>query len=112
MELALVLPVIVVLVLAGIQVGLVARDRLLLAHVAREAARVAAVDPEPSAVTAAAANATSLDQDRLTVLLGPNRQPGDRLVVVVSYRASTSVPLVGLLVGDRTLETEVTTRVE
>ena len=112
MELALVLPVIVLLVLAGIQVGLVTRDRLLLAHAAREAARVAAVEPDQQAVAAAAAGATSLDRERLSVMLGTNRQPGDRLVVVVSYRASTSVPLVGLLVGDQTLETEVTTRVE
>lgn len=111
-ELALVLPVIVVLILASIQIGVVARDRLLLAHTAREAARTAAVQPEPGPVTAAAHDATGLDPGRLSVVLGPHRAPGDRLHVTVRYRAPTSVPLVGHLVGDLTLTTDVTVRVE
>ena len=44
-ELMLVLPVIVMLALLIAQVGLVARDSVLLHHVAREAAREAAVNP-------------------------------------------------------------------
>jgi Flp pilus assembly protein TadG len=111
-ELVLVLPVILTLLLAAIQVGVVARDRLLLAHAAREAARTAAVEPDPAAVAGAARAATTLDGDRLVVALGRNTQPGDRLVVQVSYRSPTSVPVVGLLVGDVALHTEVTVRVE
>lgn len=111
-ELVLVLPVVVALALLGIQIGLVARDRVLVAHVARETARVAAVDPDPAAATAAAHRASSLDPDRLTVELGPDRQPGGRLLVTVRYRSPTAVPVVGGLVGDVTLATEVTVRVE
>ncbi len=111
-ELALVLPVIALLLLAGIQVGVVARDRLLLAHAAREAARAAAVEPDPSAATAAARAATGLDRGRLSVSLGPQRSPGDRLVVSVRYRAPTSVPVVGRLIGDIALASDVTVRVE
>ena len=46
-ELALLLPVVVVLLLAVLQLGLVARDVVLVAHAAREASRVAAVDDDP-----------------------------------------------------------------
>jgi Flp pilus assembly protein TadG len=111
-ELVLVLPLVAVLILAGVQVGLVVRDRLLLAHVAREAARSAAVQPEPAAAASSARGATSLDPDRLTVTLGPTRAPGDRLAVTVTYRSPTSVPLVGHLVGDVIMTSEVTVRVE
>ena len=111
-ELVLLLPVVVALVLVGVQIGLVARDRVLVAHVAREAARAAAVDPDPAAATAAAHRASSLDPDRVTVVLGPNRQPGDRLLVTVRYRSPTTVPVVGHLVGDVTLAAQVTVRVE
>jgi Flp pilus assembly protein TadG len=111
-ELALVLPVIVMLILAVVQVGVVVRDRLLLAHVAREAARAAAVDPELAAASTAAREASGLDPDRLGVDLGVSRSSGDRLTVSVSYLASTDVPVVGLLVPDVRLDTEVTIRVE
>jgi Flp pilus assembly protein TadG len=111
-ELALLLPVLVALILAVVQVGALVRDRLLLAHVAREAARAAAVDPEPGAAGAAAAAASGLDRQRLTVELGPARAPGDRLVVTVTYLAPTEVPVVGPLLPDIMLSTEVAIRVE
>ncbi len=111
-ELVLSLPVIVALVLTAIQIGLVARDRVVVGHVAREAARSAAVDPDPAAVAAAARSASGLDPDRLTVDLGPERSPGDRLTVGVVYRSPTDVPLVGVLLPDARLAAEVTVRVE
>ena len=48
MELALVLPLVVALLLAVVQVGLIVRDQVLVVHAAREAAREAAVDPDPA----------------------------------------------------------------
>jgi len=111
-ELALVLPLVLLLILAGVQVGLIARDRLLLAHTAREAARAAAVQPDPETALAAGRAATSLDPERLSITVGPNRQPGERLLVTVRYTAPTTVPLVGHLLGDVTLTADVTTRVE
>lgn len=111
-ELALVMPVLLTLTLVVVQVGLVARDRLLLIHAAREAARAAAVDPSDETATTAAGAATALDPRRLSVRLGPQRAEGDRLRVTVGYRSPTAVPLVGLFAPDIDLMTEVTVRVE
>lgn len=112
MELVLVLPVILGLLLAVAQIGVVAYDRVVLGHVARAAARAAAVDPDPVAVATAARAASALEPERLTVTLGPDRRPGDRLAVTVSYRAPTRVPVVGRLVPDPTLSLTITVRVE
>ena len=112
-EAALVISVLVALALTVVQVGVVVRDRVLLAHASREAARAAAVDPTLAAATASARSATGLADGRLTVALsGPAGSPGDRLTVVVRYRAPTTVPLVGALIPDVDLETSATTRVE
>lgn len=113
-ELALLLPVVVLLLLAVLQVGLLSRDVLLVTHAAREAARAAATDPAPGAARAAALASSGLDPARLTVTtrvqgLGPG---GRRVEVEVAYRASTAVPLVGALVADRTIRTTATMRVE
>ena len=48
-ELALVLPLVVLLLLAVVQLGLLVRDQILVVHAAREAAREAAVDPAADA---------------------------------------------------------------
>lgn len=111
-ELVLLLPVIVIGMLAVIQVGLITRDRLVLAHVAREAARAAAVEPTADIATTAARQASGLDPQRLRIGLGPDRATGDRLTIAVSYHDPTDVPLVGLLLGDVTLQADVTVRVE
>lgn len=111
-ELALLLPVVVVLLLVILQVGLIARDVVLVTHAAREAARAAAVDPDPGAARAAAAAAGGLAADRLTVGVRGRGDAGSRVRVRITYRAPTDVPLVGALVGDRTLRAEASMRVE
>jgi Flp pilus assembly protein TadG len=111
-ELALLLPVVALLLLAILQVAVLARDVVLVTHAAREAARAAAVDPDPTAATAAAREATGLDADRLRVAVSGRGGPGSRVRVEVSYRAGTDVPLVGALLGDRTLRGTATMRVE
>lgn len=115
-EFVLVLPVIVLLVLAVVQIGVVARERVVLAHVAREAARQVAVDPRPEVAVTAAQQASGLDARRLSVTIRPNGRPeprsGDRVTVEVDYRAPTNVPVIGRLVGDIVLNTDVVVRVE
>jgi Flp pilus assembly protein TadG len=111
-ELALVLPVVVVLLLAVLQVGLIGRDVLLVTHAAREAARAAATDPSPDAARDAAAASTGLPSRDLRVTATGRGRPGSRVTVTVEYRARTAVPLVGALVGDRTLSATATMRVE
>ena len=112
-ELALVLPLVVLVLLLVLQVGLVVRDRLLVAHAAREAARAAAVsdDDRAGAARRAADRAGPLDGDRLQVTVGVGRV-GDTVTARVRYESSTDVPLVGLLLPDVTLEADATMRAE
>jgi Flp pilus assembly protein TadG len=111
-ELALLLPVVVILLLAVLQVGLLARDVVLVTHASREAARAAATDPDPGAAGLAAASSSGLDADRLHVVVQGRGGAGSRVRVEVTYRAETRVPLVGALVGDRTIRATATMRVE
>jgi Flp pilus assembly protein TadG len=111
-ELALVLPVVVLLLLALLQVGLVARDVVLVAHAAREGARAAAADPDPGAAREAAEASGGLAPDRLVVRTSGRGDAGSRVEVEVSYRIPTAVPIVGRLLGDHTARSTVTMRVE
>lgn len=111
-ELALLLPLVVLLLLAVLQVGLVARDVVLVTHAAREAARAAATDPHPDAARRAAETSGGLREDRLDVAVRGRGDPGSRVEVSVTYRVPTAVPLVGSLVGDVPVTRSVTMRVE
>lgn len=110
-EVVLVLPFVVLVVAAVLQVAVVVRDRIRLGHVAREAARTAMVD---DATTAGehARTSTALDPTRLTVSVQGGDAPGDRLVVTVRYRMPTDVALVGPLLPDVTMEERLVTRRE
>jgi hypothetical protein len=111
-ELALGLPFVILMLLGIVQVGLVARDQILVVHAAREAARAAAVEPGESAPRAAASEAAALDPSRLQVDVGPRGEPGERVAVTVRYRCPTVVPLVGPLADDVELRATATMRVE
>jgi Flp pilus assembly protein TadG len=111
-EAALVLPLVVTLLLAVIQVGLLVRAEVLVTHAAREAARAAAVDADPQAAERAASSSTALDPSRMNVRVRGRNGPGSRVQVAVTYRAPTDVPLVGGLLGDVTLQATATMRVE
>ena len=53
-EIAMLLPVLVTTLLLVVQVGLLARDRVLTVHAARTAARAAADEPKPASSSASA----------------------------------------------------------
>lgn len=111
-ELALVLPLVMLLLLGLVQLGLLVRDQILVVHAAREAAREAAVDPGAEAARRAAAASSTLDAGRLTVTASGRGAAGSRVKVEVAYRAPTAVPLVGAALGDLTLRASATMRVE
>ncbi len=111
-EVALLLPFVALLLLAVVQVGLVARDQVLVVHAAREAARAAAVDPADAAARDAAASAADLAPERLSVQVSSRGAAGSRVEVTVRYRSGTGVPLVGRLVGDVEVTGRATMRVE
>ena len=111
-ELALVLPLVVIVLLAVVQLGLLVRDQILVVHAAREAAREAAVDASADAPRRAALASSTLDGSRLTVSSTGRGPAGSRVRVEVTYRAPTAVPLLGAAVGDLTLRASATMRVE
>lgn len=106
------LPVVVLLVLAVVQVAVVVRAQVLVVHAAREAARVAAVDDRPGAPADAAARSGLTDGDRLRTSVSPRAGPGGQAYVEVRYRVRTDVPLIGPLVGDVELRADASMRVE
>ncbi len=109
LELALLLPLLVTITLLVVQIGLIARDRVAVAHAARAAAREAVVDPRPDVVRAAATASTSLDAAGLQVTV---LRQGDDVAVTVVYRAPTDVPLVGRWFGGVTVRERLVGRSE
>ena len=107
-ELALVLPVLVLALLAVIQVALVVRDRVAVVHAAREAARAASVDPDP----AAAARTARRILAGARVHVGARPKVGEPISVEVTYRSATDLPLVGALFPDPLMRSRVVMRVE
>ena len=109
-ELALVLPVVLLLVLLAVQAGLVVRDRVLLVHATRAAARAVVVEP-----TEAAARRTlsplGAPAARATVRLSGDRSPGGLTMVALRLRP-TALPVVGRVVGGVVLEERLVVLVE
>ena len=102
MELALVLPVVVVLLLAVVQVGQIVRYRVMVVHTAREVARAAAVSPTPPSVEEVGRR-HGLDAARLQVVVGPPDRDGF-VRATIGFEIATDVALVGPLVPDVAVE--------
>ncbi|MCU0269151.1 MAG: pilus assembly protein [Acidimicrobiales bacterium] len=111
-ETVLVLPVVCLLLLGVVQIGLLVRDRILVTHAAREAARAAAVSSDAAAAPRAALAGGGLDPARTSVQVGPRGAVGTGVSVTVSYRSATDVALVGVLLPDLAQQATVTMRVE
>jgi Flp pilus assembly protein TadG len=112
-ELVVVLPVVVAITLVVVQVAVVARRSVLVAHAAREAARAAAVEPDPATARAsareAAVSSSGLDPTRVQVEITVDARD---VVVVVRYDDPTDVALLGRLVGPVRLQERATMRRE
>ena len=107
-ELALVLPLILLVAMAILQVALVVRDQVAVVHAAREAARAASVDPDPGAAVAAARRTVP----DASVDVGPRPEVGEPIAVEVRFRSTTDLPLVGPLFPDPELYARAVMRVE
>jgi len=104
-ELALVIPAVVLLLLAVVQFALIARDELLVVHAAREAARAASVAESGSLAAARVLPGANVE-------ISGGARVGDLVVAIVSYRSVTNLPLVGPLMPDPWLRARVTMRAE
>jgi hypothetical protein len=77
-----------------VQVGLVARDSLLVVQAAREGAREATVSTDEDRVRDAAVRGGGLPEDRTEVSVERAGSVGDPVTVTVQYRAPLVVPFV------------------
>jgi Flp pilus assembly protein TadG len=113
-EFALVLPLVLVVMLGLVQVGVFARDRMLVEAAARAAARAAALADDPAAASAAAAAAApALEPGSLSLVTERTGGRGDPVTVHVTYVAPVRVPLVDWLFGSGvTMRTDATIRQE
>ena len=107
-ELALVLPVLVLFLLALVQTAVVARDAVLVQDAARAAVREASVDASDGRVRDAARRSLS----GVDVEVHREGGVGDPVEVRVSYHEHTDLPLVGPLFPDVTLRAKATMRAE
>lgn len=107
-EFALLLPLVLLLLMAIVQAGLVVRDQVAVVHAAREAARAAAVDPDPRRAVHAGRRVV----EGAAVEVAERGPVGTPVEVRVEYRSRTRVPLVGPLVPDPTLTATAVMRVE
>jgi hypothetical protein len=90
LEVALALPVLLLLLVLVASVGRLGHDAVALAHAAREAARAVAVDAGPEVARAAALRGGALDGDRLMVRVGHRGGPGSVVEVELEYRVPVS----------------------
>ena len=101
MEFALVLPLVLIVALALVQLGLIVRDRLLVEAAARAGARAAAVQDDGTAIRSAAlAAAPSLDDAAVDLSVSRAGARGEPVTVVLRYSATVRVPFVRWLFGD------------
>jgi Flp pilus assembly protein TadG len=98
-EFALVLPLVLLMVLALLEVGLLVKDRLVLEGSARAGAREAAVSVDDAEVRQAVmdAAAASLDPAGIDVSVTREGGAGSAVTVDVLYRADVDVPLIDWL---------------
>ena len=95
-ELALAMPVVVILLLGVVQVAVIVRDQLAAIEAAHNGARAASVAAEPTAAGSAAATA-SAGQSRPRVTVKAN---GSVVGVSVTITNHTDVPIIGALLPD------------
>jgi hypothetical protein len=100
-ELALVLPLALLSALAVLQVGLLAKDTLIVGQAAREGAREAAVTTDDGRARDAALRGGGLPPDRTEVEVARAGSVGDPVTVTVRYRAPLVVPFVEWLFPDQ-----------
>ena len=111
-EFVLLLPFLAAVLAALVEIALLAGDQIRLWHAAREAARVAVVDPDPvqAAIAAESSGLWPLELD-----IDPDmahRVQGSPLTVRVRYDPPGHLPLLGLIVRNVDLDASATMRIE
>ncbi len=116
-EMALVLPIFILLVMGIIDFGRLFNAQITLTHASREGARQASVGTVDSEVVTLVKDAASgLDPSLVSVSIKPDpslRQKGDSITVAVTYRLEILTPVIGnILGGTRDLTASTMMRIE
>lgn len=111
-ELALALPLLALLLAGLVEVGLLVADQGRLWHAAREAARVAVVDPDMDDVREAAERPGLAPIELDVEPPAHMRRQGDPLTVSLVYRPPGRVPVFGTLLDRVALTARATMRIE
>jgi Flp pilus assembly protein TadG len=113
-EFALLLPILLLVLLALVQVGVLARDSLVLTQASRAGAREAAVQLSTDVVERAVRDAApGLAADRLSVNVAWSGTRGAPVTVSVAYKAPVASLLAGwLLPGSVSMSASATMRQE
>ena len=109
-ELAVIIPILVLLILLSVQAALVLRDRVLVVHAARAAARAVIVDPQvTSAVAALELQGPPISTASVTLSGGSS---GGSLATVTVRMRATRVPIVGRVVASTVLQERLVVMIE
>lgn len=113
-EFALVLPLVLLVLVAGLQLVIVARDQVLVVNAARVAARVATTNHDLAAITDAARKSSpGLNAERLSIEVEGERAAGRLVSVTARYRQPLHIPFASLAWRDEIdLKSEVAMPVE
>jgi Flp pilus assembly protein TadG len=97
-EFALLLPILLLVLLAFVQVGALARDQLVLTQASRAGAREAAVNGSVDAVQEAVSSAAAgLAAERVTIAVVWGGARGTPVTVSLTYEVPVASPLAGWL---------------
>ena len=92
------LPLVLVMALALVQVGVLVKDQIVVEEAARAGAREAAVTADDAEVRQAVeSSSVSLDTDELEVAVDREGGAGSAVTVTVVYHARIGIPLVSWL---------------
>jgi Flp pilus assembly protein TadG len=111
-ELAVLLPLVLLIGFVLVEIGLLAADQVRLWHAAREAARVAVVEPDGESAEAAARRNGFASLDMTITPSAVERIQGEPLTVRLRYSRSGMVPVVSYLFDGMVLRAEATMRIE
>jgi Flp pilus assembly protein TadG len=114
-EFALVLPLLIVMLFAIVDISRVFHASLTLDHAGREAARAASVHQEADEVRQTAVeNASSISLAPASVSINPpsDRVTGDNVEVTIKYNVSFLTPLIENITGPIELSNTTVMRIE
>ncbi len=102
-EMALILPVLLVLIFGAIDFGRICYYSITVNNAARIGVRVASVGGSDTAINAAVHNSAVLDETVLTIQIDPSaslRSSGGEVTVALSYPVDLIAPLINVIIPD------------